>query len=107
MADTPLLELAENSLQNLLREVFCHLVLGYRSLYTCLEMAGDVGLDLVAESATAEGAGDDVCVGVVEHGADAAGVQRARQIRVAVTHRSSTVTDGNYFDNSMTSVTVY
>ena len=45
-------------------------------------MAGDVRLDLVAEAPRAAKA----CVGVVEHGADAARVERAGQSRVAVLH---------------------
>ena len=53
-----------------------------------LEMAGDVGLDLLAEASRAAEAG----VSVVEHGTDAARVERARHIRVAPPHTVSLVT---------------
>ena len=49
-------------------------------------MAGYVCLDLVAEAPRAAAA--EAGIGVVEHGADAAGVERIGKIRVAVLHRS-------------------
>ena len=53
-------------------------------------MAGYVCLDLVAEAprAAAAAAAAEAGIGVVEHGADAAGVERIGKIRVAVLHRS-------------------
>ena len=50
-------------------------------------MAGYVCLDLVAEAPRADAAAE-AGIGVVEHGADAAGVERIGKIRVAVLHRS-------------------
>ena len=52
-------------------------------------MAGYVCLDLVAEAPrAAAAAAAEAGIGVVEHGADAAGVERIGKIRVAVLHRS-------------------